>query len=230
MTASLHRAEGRVRGRHVRASRSPLARPLLYLRCRGVPVFVVGVAVVALLAWMAADWLANREWLGGPDARIPVVAAAPLLGAILAAGGLGGADEELDRTGAVPWRLIRTVHVVTALVLVAVALAVTGLWEPRTYGAFELVRNTAGYIGMVAGAAVLIGVRLAWAPAFGYAAIVYITAPKPLRDDTAWWTWPLQPWSTELAAWVAGGVFVAGAILYTRFGPRVAPSPAARSD
>jgi hypothetical protein len=49
---------------------------------------------------------------------------------------------------------------------------------------FEMVRNTAGYVGLVAGAATLIGARLAWAPAFGYAAVVYIAAPKPLRADT----------------------------------------------
>jgi hypothetical protein len=48
-----------------------------------------------------------------------------------------------------------------------------------------MVRNTAGYVGLVAGAATLIGARLAWAPAFGYAAVVYIAAPKPLRADTA---------------------------------------------
>lgn len=135
-------------------------------------------------------------------------------------GGLGGADEELDRSGAVPWRLIRDLHVLGAFVLVSVALAVTGLWESRTYGAFELVRNTAGYVGMVAGAAAMVGARLAWAPAFGFAAVIYIVAPKPLRPGTAWWTWPLQPWPAELAAWVAGGLFIAGLALYVRFGAR----------
>jgi hypothetical protein len=185
-----------------------------------VPALVAGVAVVALLAWLVADWLAHREWLGGADARIPVVVAAPLLGAVLASTGLGGADDDLDRTGAVRWRLIRAVHVVSVCALVGGALALVALWEPRTYGAFELVRNAVGYVGMVAGAAVVIGARLAWAPAFGYAAVVYIVAPQPLLSGAAWWSWPLHPWSTELAAWVAGGLFVAGLVLYVRFGAR----------
>lgn len=222
MTASLHRPGTRARGRHVLASRSPAAGPGLHLRGRGVPALVVGVAAVAVLAWLAADWLVRQDWLGGAAARIPVVVTAPLLAALLVSSGLGGADEELERTTAVPWRLFRSLHVLGAFVLVGGALALIGTWEPRTYGAYELVRNAAGYLGMVAGAAVLTGARLAWAPAFGYAAVVYVAAPKPLRADTAWWAWPLHPWSTELAAWVAGGLFVAGLALYARFGARVA--------
>ena len=218
MTAALHRADTRARGRHVRGSRSPIAGPGLHLRGRGVPTLVVGVAAVAVLAWLAADWLVHQEWLGGAEARIPVVAAAPLLAAVLTSTGLGGADEELERTTAVPWRLIRALHVLGAFVLVAGALALIGTWEPRAYGAYELVRNAAGYLGMVVGAAVVTGARLAWAPAFGYAAVMYIAAPKPLRADTAWWTWPLHAWNTELAAWVAGGLFVTGLALYVRFG------------
>lgn len=221
MTALRPAAATRVRGRHVRPSRSPLAGPGLHVRGRGVLAAIVGVAVVAMLAWLAADWLVHRDWLGGAEARIPVVAAAPLLAAVLVSIGLGGADEELEGTTAVPWRLIRALHVLTVSVLVAGALALIGLWEPRTYGAFELARNAAGYVGMVTGAAVVVGARLAWAPAFGYAAVVYIAAPKPLRPGTAWWTWPLHPWSTELAAWAAAGLFLAGLALYVRFGARV---------
>jgi hypothetical protein len=93
---------------------------------------------------------------------------------------------------------------------------------------FELVRNTAGYVGLVAGAATLIGARLAWASAFGYAAVVYIAAPKPCVPTPEWWTCPLQPWTTTQATWIAVALFVAGAVLYARFGPRVAPSPGAK--
>jgi hypothetical protein len=104
-------------------------------------------------------------------------------------------------------------------------LAAIGLWEPFVYGAFELVRNVFGYVGMVAGATVVVGARLTWAPAFGYAAVVHLAAPKPLRPETAWWTWPLQPWSASPAAWTAVLLFVAGVILYAHFGPRTLPHP-----
>jgi hypothetical protein len=202
-----------------------MAGPRLHLRARGALFFAAGVVGVAAAGWWAADWLVHREWLGGADARIPVVAAAPLLGAVLAATGLGGADEELERSTAVPWRRIRALHILAVTAVLGVALAMIGLWEPRTYGAFELVRNVSGYLGMVAGASAVLGARLAWAPAFGYAAVVYLAAPKPLRPETAWWTWPLQPWSASMAARTAAALFFAGIILYANFGPRASRHP-----
>lgn len=209
------------KGRHSRSSRSRAAGLRLHLRARGALAFAVGVLAVATTGWFAADWLVHREWLGGADARIPIIAAAPLLAAVLSATSLGGADEDLERTTAVPWRVVRTVHVLVIAAIIGFALALIGLWEPHIYGAFELVRNVLGYLGMITAAAVVLGARLAWAPAFGYAAVVYLAAPKPLGSGTAWWTWPLQPWGTHAAAWVAGGIFVVGLALYSWFGARV---------
>jgi ABC-type Fe3+ transport system permease subunit len=107
---------------------------------------------------------------------------------------------------------------------VSVALAVTGLWEPRT---FELARNTAGYVGLVAGAATLIGVRVAWAPAFGYARSS--TSPRRNRcgPTARGGPAPLQPWTTTPATWITVALFVAGAVLSARFGPG-GPSPGAQ--
>lgn len=208
------------RGRHARPSRRRGAGTHLHLRARGVAMFVGGLAVVTLLGWAGADYLVHREWSGGAVDRIPVVVAAPLLGVILASTGLGGADEELERSTPARWRWIRLGHVALTALPVSAAVALTGLWEPQTYGAFELVRNTAGFAGLVAASATVLGSRLAWVPPFVYAAVVYIVAPQPLSTDTAWWTWPVQPWSAAPAAWAAGTLLVAGTAAYVVHGAR----------
>jgi hypothetical protein len=212
------RARRKRRGRRVLDSRGRSV--LLYMRARAVPAALLGIVLVAAVAWFAADWLVHRPWSTGADSRIPVVVAAPLLAVVLVSAGLGGADEELERTTPARWSWIRILHLGVVAVIVGGVLAATGLWEPRLYGAFELVRNSLGFLGMVALAAVAIGHRLSWAPAFGYASVVYLAAPRPLTFASAWWTWPVQPWSAHAASWVAAGLFVAGLILYTLHGAR----------
>jgi hypothetical protein len=63
------------------------------------------------------------------------------------------------------------------------------------------------------------------APAFGYAAVVYIAAPKPLRADSARWTCPACSLNHDTGHLDRRRAVVAGAVLSARFGPRVAPSP-----
>ncbi|WP_420813824.1 hypothetical protein [Phytoactinopolyspora endophytica] len=193
----------------------------LHVRARGMPLLLLGVAVVALTGWAAADWLVHRPWSSGPDARLPVVLVAPLMAAVLASPGLAGAAEELERSMPARWRRYRLVHVVVVALVTGAALALIGTWEPRTYGTFELVRNTFGLTGLVVGAAVVIGARLAWLPAFGYGAFVYGATPRPMSADTAWWAWPLQPWSVGAASLAAAAVSAVGLAMYVLLGARV---------
>lgn len=190
----------------------------LHLRARNVPAFALGAAVVALIAWAAADWLSSRPNLDGAISRLMVVATAPALAAAILSSTLGAADEELERSTARPWRPIRAVHVVVLTALAAAALALTGLSEPRIYGAHELVRNTVGCVGMVAAAAPLVGAKLAWAPATAYPVVVTIVAPRPLDPDTSWWTWPVQLSAADQAWWAASCWFAVGLVLYAVFG------------
>ncbi|AYY13900.1 hypothetical protein EF847_15540 [Actinobacteria bacterium YIM 96077] len=183
-----------------------------------------GVAAVALVAWWAAGWLVNLEWTGGADARVPVVVGAPLLGSVLVSAGLEGKDEEFERSLAVRWPVFRSIHVAGAALAIGAPLAVTGLWEPRVYGAFELVRNTLGFLGLVTLAAVVVGARLAWFLPFGFAGVIYIATPQPLTEATAWWTWPVQQWSSGVAAWTAAALFVVGTLAYVVLGSRRAHS------
>ena len=102
----------------------------------------------------------------------------------------------------------------------AAALALTGLWEPARYGAYELVRNTVACAGLVTVATALAGAARAWAPLLAYVGVVYLAAPKPVDAGTAWWTWPVQPASAPGAWWAAAAWFAAGLVLYARNGAR----------
>lgn len=204
-------------GRH--AARPGKRRFLaLHIRARGVPMALAGLIVLALLAWAAADWLLHAPGSSGPSDRWPVAILAPLLAAVIVSAGLGGADEELERTAALRWRRVRAVHVVLAVIAVGTALALTGSFEPGTYGAYELARNAAACIGLVAIGTAGLGARLGWIPALAYVLLVLgVAAPTPAN---AWWTWPVQQWSADAANWSAGVVAVVGALGYVWFGSR----------
>jgi hypothetical protein len=209
------------RGRH-RTRRHLLSRPLLFLhgRARHLGWLIVGVSGVALGGWWAAHTLAHGDFGVDPERRVPVAVAAPLLAAVLASVGLGGADEELERTTAWRWRTVRTLHVIAVAVAAAVVLTLIGRWEPQRYGVDVIVRNVIGCFGIVALSAVVLRARLAWAPLFGYVTTIYLAAPKPPTNATAWWTWPIQPSSSSMAWWAVGTVYVLGTVLYAFVGAR----------
>lgn len=191
----------------------------LHLRARHALLVGAGIVATALLAWAAADWLVSRPNSPGAAERWPVAAVAPVLGAVLVSVGFAGADEELERAAAVRWRLIRLCHVTLATVAVGVALALTGLWAPRTYGAFELVRNTVAAVGAVALATAVLGARLAWVPIAPYPLVIMVVGP--LRPELAWLSWPVQPWDGRpLAAWSAAVLLILGGGAYTWRGAR----------
>ncbi|MGH8776421.1 MAG: hypothetical protein ACRDWI_15070 [Jiangellaceae bacterium] len=222
MTVQTIAVPPRVRGGRHRARRRALPWRLLFLhpRARQLGWAIVGLAAVALVGWWMVDALAHRGATPDAAARLPAVVALPLVGAIIASIGLGGADEELERSTAWRWRAARAVHVLVVAVTVAAVVGSIGPWEPSTYGTHEIVRKAVACVGVVAASAVILGARLAWAPIFAYVVTVYFTAPRPLTNGTALWTWPVQP-SGSPAAWTtAMTLFVLGMALYTVSGPR----------
>ncbi|WP_224058426.1 hypothetical protein [Streptomyces kanamyceticus] len=81
------------------------------------------------------------------------------------------------------------------------------------------LRNVLGDVGLVAGAAALIGARLSWLPVLAYGSAVYLAAPDP-GGAAALWAWLMQP-GPQGASWaVACGLFVCGGALYVRCGAR----------
>lgn len=205
-------------GRHA-ARRDCRRFVALHIRARGVPATVAGLIVLTLVAWAAADWLVHAQGSASPADRWPVAVLAPLVGALIVSTGFGGADEELERTAALRWRRIRAVHVTLAAVATGTALALTGLFEPDTFGAYELARNSAACIGLMAVGTAVLGVRLGWIPALAYVLLVLgVAVPTP---DNAWWTWPIQQWTAGAANWAAGGAALVGVLGYVWFGARV---------
>jgi hypothetical protein len=198
-----------------------MAEPwLLHARARRMPVLLISLCAVALAGWALANWLMSRPLSPGPVDRLPVAVLAPLMAVVLATDGFAHIDDDLESSTAVRWRLIRLTHLAVAVLLIGLAMALIGLWEPRTYGALEMTRNTAGYMGMVAASSVMMGARLAWAPTLAYGITVLATVPRPVEESAVWWTWPAQPWSVTTAVWVAAVSLACGGAAYVLWGAR----------
>ncbi|RKR86440.1 hypothetical protein BDK92_0666 [Micromonospora pisi] len=196
----------------------------LHLRARGGPVFATGLGLVTLLSWIAGNWIAGRPYFDGPASRVPVVMLAPLLAAVLLGPTMAGADEELERGTARPWRRWRLGHLLLAVAAIGAAVTSTGLRAPEVFGAHALLRNTLGCVGLVALGAALLGARLAWLPAFGYVCAVYAAGPQT-GDAARIWAWPLQA-SSVTASWLtAGGLFALGTIWYATLGAGAGHGP-----
>jgi hypothetical protein len=193
---------------------------LLHVRARRVPILLIGLGVIALAGWGWAEWLVSRPRSLGPIDRLPVSVVAPLLAAVLVCDGLAHIDDDLEGSTPIRWRLMRLVHLVAALVLTGTVVTVIGLWEPRTYGAFEMARNTAGFHGLVALSTTILGARLAWTPVVMYGVAVIAMVPRPIEEAGVWWTWPVQPWGVTGAVWAAAGVLVCGGAMYVLLGAR----------
>jgi hypothetical protein len=186
----------------------------LHLRARHLYLAAVGVGLVAVLAWLAEQWLVNRPYAEGPGARLPVVAFAPMLAAVLLGPTLAGADEELERATPLAWWRWRLGQVLLSCGVIGGALALTGLSAPDDFGAHALLRNSLACAGLVVASAAALGAQLSWLPAFGY--ISAVVAASPSRTDTVAqiWGWPVQPSTVDASWWTAVIIFVLGTAVY----------------
>ncbi|MES9522282.1 hypothetical protein [Streptomyces capoamus] len=191
--------------------------PLLYARSRALPLTLAALAGTALFAVWAAGRL---DAYLDPDRRVPIVALAPLLASAVIGTSLYSASDELDRTAVRPWwpRRLGQLTALAALAAVLVAPAVLG--HAETFGAPAVVRNTLGCTGITAAAAVFLGARLSWLPAFAYVTAVYLGSATAHGRAAAVWAWPMQP-GAQRGAWaVAVAAFAVGAVLYAVRGAR----------
>ncbi|MEV6925450.1 hypothetical protein AB0M46_13265 [Dactylosporangium sp. NPDC051485] len=212
-------SRSRARHRPRRTTAQAAARlAQLHLKARGGPVFGAGLGLATLLAWTGGNWLATRPYFDGPVARIPVVLIAPLIAAVLLAPTLAGADDELERGMALPWRRWRLGHLLVAAAAIGGLLALTGLRAPEVFGAYALLRNTLGCVGLVALGTVLLGARLAWLPVFGYVCAVYAATPRQIGGVAGVWAWPAQPSSVTTSWLTAGTLFAFGTLWYAAHG------------
>ncbi|MEU1461562.1 hypothetical protein ABZ467_12885 [Streptomyces sp. NPDC005727] len=191
--------------------------PLLYARSRALPLTLLALAgTTAFAVWAAGRLDAYLD----PYRRVPVVALAPLLAAAVIGTSLYSASDELDRTAVRPWwpRRLAQLAALTALAALVLPLAVLG--HAETFGPPAVVRNTLGCTGVTAAAAVLLGARLSWLPAFGYVTAVYLASSGARGRAVTVWAWPMQP-GAQPGAWAAAlTAFVVGAALYAVRGAR----------
>ncbi|AKN72505.1 hypothetical protein QR97_24495 [Streptomyces sp. PBH53] len=190
---------------------------LLYARSRALPATLAALAGTAAFAVWAAGRL---DAYLDPDRRVPIVALAPLLASAVIGTSLYSASDELDRTAVRRWwpRRLAQLTALTALAALLVTPAVLG--HAETFGPPAVLRNTLGCTGLTAAAAVLLGARLSWLPAFGYVTAVYLGSTAAEGRAATIWAWPMQP-GAQAGAWAtAVAAFVAGATLYAVRGAR----------
>ncbi|MGW2708345.1 hypothetical protein ACWC4J_05035 [Streptomyces sp. NPDC001356] len=191
--------------------------PLLYARSRALPATLAALAGTAAFALWAAGRL---DAYLDPDRRVPIVALAPLLASAVIGASLYSASDELDRTAVRRWwpRRLGQLTALTALAALLVVPAVLG--HADTFGPPAVIRNTLGCTGVTATAAVLLGARLSWLPAFAYVTAVYLGSSAPRGRAGTVWAWPMQP-GAQPGAWAAAlAAFTLGAALYAARGAR----------
>ncbi|MCN9239419.1 hypothetical protein NGF19_01235 [Streptomyces sp. RY43-2] len=182
--------------------------PLLYARSRALPVTLAALAGTTAFAVWAARLL---DAYLDPDRRVPVVALAPLLAAAVIGVSLHTDSAELDRTAVRPWWPRRLTHLLALTALASALLPAAVLGEAHTFGPPAMIRNTLGCTGLTAAAAVLLGARSSWLPAFGYVSAVYLGSAGARGRAVTVWAWPMQPgaqsgaWAAALAAFAVGG-------------------------
>jgi hypothetical protein len=190
---------------------------VLYARSRAVPATLAALAGTAAFAVWAA---ARLDSYLDPERRVPVVALAPLLAAAVIGVSLSSPSAELDRTAVRPWWPRRLAQLAGLTALAAVLLPVAVLGHPEVFGPPAMIRNTLGCTGATAAAAVLLGARLSWLPAFGYVSAVYLGSAGARGSAATLWAWPMQP-GAQPGAWaVALGAFAVGGALFVVRGAR----------
>ncbi|MEV5385557.1 hypothetical protein [Streptomyces sp. NPDC052721] len=189
----------------------------LYARSRALPATLAALVGTAAFALWAAGRL---DAYLDPDRRVPIVALAPLLASAVIGASLYSASDELDRTAVRPWwpRRLAQLTALTALAALLVLPAVLG--HTDTFGPPAVIRNTLGCTGVTATAAVLLGARLSWLPAFAYVTAVYLGSGAAHGRAATVWAWPMQP-GAQPGAWaVALTAFAVGTALYAARGAR----------
>jgi hypothetical protein len=171
----------------------------LYSRSRFVPATLAAI-VAGTLSAMALD--------SGNARFISLIVG---LGAAAASAGLGGADVQLERTGAIPWPAWRFAH------LVAAVLVITGAVFFADLGSFGIIlRDACGLMGLAALGAAVLGSQLAWVVPFVWTVIAVVF---PINDEQVL-MWMIQPADSVTALVVAALLGIGGATAYIVTGPR----------
>lgn len=175
----------------------------LYLRSRHVPIAGPAAIVATVLVALLGD---NPE---NPLETVDFAVLALALGFSVLGNGLSGADEQLERTASIRWPVWRTVHVVVAGALLFGTVALVS-HAP----AGMLLRDAAGFAGLTALAAALLGGQLSWTLPIAWAGVAAMVPPLGTHSVLALISWPAQPPDSVAAMVLAIVLGVLGVACY----------------
>ncbi|NHC46980.1 hypothetical protein [Motilibacter aurantiacus] len=193
----------------------------LYLRSRRAPAATGSAAGILVVMWVLWESSSNS-----PEAGLQMVVLTILLLVAALTMTLSGPDDELDRTGALPWPALRALHLSTALVLIGGQLLITQLTGARFGPTSLALRDIAGLLGLTAASAAVIGTAKAWFVPLGWtlAAVLFPQGDSLLGRVL---TWQAQEPSSRAAAVTATLLALTGLLAYAMTGPaRKAPGDA----
>ncbi len=177
-----------------RARRPAVRGVLLHARARGLGTTLDGYALVAVGVVLGGT---DRGWaalpVAGRPAPVVLVLFTAVLVAVLGSRGLGGADEELERSLPVRWTAWRAAHLLLLVAACAALLAPAAVRLPEPDLSGVLVATSVGMLGLACLGVVVLGTSRGWTVPLGYALVVHVVAPPSGAELPAWspwWAWP----------------------------------------
>lgn len=192
----------------------------LYLRSRHAPLAVALTGGCAVLLWSLWSVFSDERTVG-----VQMVVLTVLILVAVVTVTLGGPDDALEKSAALPWLPRRAAHLLVAFLVVVVPLLVTLATGARFGPVGMVLRDAAGLLGLTALGAVAFGPARAWFLPLGWTlAAILFPRPEPLGRIL---TWQAQPPESAAAAATAGLFAVGGLVAYAVAGP--APRPPAEA-
>ncbi|HUD38529.1 MAG TPA: hypothetical protein VMR14_16630 [Streptosporangiaceae bacterium] len=190
----------------------------LYLASRRLPTVAAGLIGCGIALRVALHW----HWDTYGALQLPLIAEAAA--ASIVAVSTGSPFGEPERVTGRWLPVLRLGSVLAATAIALAGLLIAGATATHLAGgSLDVLRNTAGLIGIGLLASAAVGSALSWAGPLGYLVIgVYALYGdwhgQPLTSP---WIWPGRPVHDFGAALAATLVFVAGVAVVTRLGPRL---------
>ncbi|MCA9002612.1 MAG: hypothetical protein KDB61_11860, partial [Planctomycetes bacterium] len=192
-------------------------------RARSVPYFLLGLALLAVFAWLASEPLRAYDWEGDMDWKMPAMLAGVAGVALLLNSDLGRARPEGIQVlgayamtmGAAAFVLGQstggTAHLAGGLACVALAFALVGLVRSKDSVVFGAsLPFTVGLFGLL-----FTGVYFASTP--WSSALLLMAAPQAIRLG-----WPMQSPALRFTVSVLACALVCGAAAYLGYSPEEA--------
>lgn len=190
----------------------------LYLRSRLAGFVMIGLTGVALLGWGFGRWILAQPFVDVERYLAPVLLLATLVAACIIGIGTSSPFGHMERTSSFPLSVLRFFHLAGLLAWSTLTLTLaTSAWN-SDYAGWALVRNLAGFSGLVLLAACVFGSRLSWVAPFGFYTLAVFTGRTETFNSEKhtvlgrimgevpvgeWerWAWAMRPY-TDYLSWI----------------------------